>query len=538
MVLTDLVLLVSVMAGFVVICLNRTTVKSRLLLVIALVILINTVLGLSQNRWQNGFGILPAFMVLAIIPVIRIDGYPAMAIRFFSYAGFVLSAIVLCAVIYFYPLSKLPQPTGPFSVGTTRFELSDPSRQSEDSDGSQLYRRLAVRAWYPSSDKSDGWGEAYFSDIEAKSTALSLVHILDYPGLNHALRFVRTNSNLNASVSVRSERLPVVLISHGFGLFPQQNTVLAEQLASHGYVVIGIQHTFDSSATVFPNGDILPMSQDAIRELESTPPVNFSFSDDPGTRLTARLHMQKQYIEQGSRMVTQSARTWVDDQKFVLDQLQSGPISSAAIDLSNVVDFSKVAIIGMSFGGSAAGAFCAMDNRCALGVNMDGIDMHLNTINKDIDKPFLMLHADLESFANTFGAPVDSNITSFNEFSYSSFSLSGGGDQVRRIEIKGMKHIAFTDFGLFVRHPHREKVVGSLAPGLGLNIQNDLILAFLDDYFKPSSIPRLDSLLKLHEDRVGELETDQVRNWWNSLSPVEQERVKFEISRSRTSLSD
>jgi hypothetical protein len=50
--------------------------------------------------------------------------------------------------------------------------------------------------------------------------------------------------------------LPLVVLSPGFTNSRSALTALAEDLASHGYVVAGIDHTYESFATAFPDGRV------------------------------------------------------------------------------------------------------------------------------------------------------------------------------------------------------------------------------------------------------------------------------------------
>ena len=71
-----------------------------------------------------------------------------------------------------------------------------------------------------------------------------------------ALSTVRTNAVSDAPPAGRSRSLPFVVLSPGF-IHPRSVlTALAEDLASHGYVVAGIDHTYESFATAFPDGRV------------------------------------------------------------------------------------------------------------------------------------------------------------------------------------------------------------------------------------------------------------------------------------------
>ena len=63
---------------------------------------------------------------------------------------------------------------------------------------------------------------------------------------------VKTNSCLDSPIAAGTH--PVVVFTHGYtGTFTDY-TFLFEDLASRGYVVASVAHTFESTAVQFPNG--------------------------------------------------------------------------------------------------------------------------------------------------------------------------------------------------------------------------------------------------------------------------------------------
>jgi predicted dienelactone hydrolase len=59
---------------------------------------------------------------------------------------------------------------------------------------------------------------------------------------------------LNVHVSPEKSNYPVLIFSHGLTGFRNQNTFEVEELASHGYIIVGIDHTYDAAATIFTDG--------------------------------------------------------------------------------------------------------------------------------------------------------------------------------------------------------------------------------------------------------------------------------------------
>ena len=65
---------------------------------------------------------------------------------------------------------------------------------------------------------------------------------------------VKSNSFSNAKADNQNGPYPLVIFSHGLGGNRTQNTIIIEELASHGYVVIAIEHAYDANVSIFNNG--------------------------------------------------------------------------------------------------------------------------------------------------------------------------------------------------------------------------------------------------------------------------------------------
>ena len=83
---------------------------------------------------------------------------------------------------------------------------------------------------------------------------------------------IRPHAIDNAPVANTPKAFPVVLLSHGLGGTGFEYTSLIEELVSHGYVVVAIEHTYTALAVEFPNGKIVPFHREAI-------PANLSADD-------------------------------------------------------------------------------------------------------------------------------------------------------------------------------------------------------------------------------------------------------------------
>jgi hypothetical protein len=145
----------------------------------------------------------------------------------------------------------LPEPTGPCPVGTTSLHLTDTTRPDPWAAGVDV-RELMVSLWYPAAG-SDGPPARYMTPAESELQLTSRGITAVPPDV---LSRVRTNAVSDARPTGTQRSLPLVVLSPGFTNSRSALTALAEDLASHGYVVAGIDHTYESFATAFPDGRI------------------------------------------------------------------------------------------------------------------------------------------------------------------------------------------------------------------------------------------------------------------------------------------
>lgn len=139
---------------------------------------------------------------------------------------------------------ELPLPTGRYPVGTRPLYLRDPKRAEmvptiklepglePTAQAAAGERQVEVQLWFPASAPvRAGESALYNFDLEA------LARWVKDPGLITAQRRLRTMADPTARVADEAGALPVVLLAPGSGSFVSDYTALAQELASHGYLV-------------------------------------------------------------------------------------------------------------------------------------------------------------------------------------------------------------------------------------------------------------------------------------------------------------
>ena len=301
----------------------------------------------------------------------------------------------------------LPEPSGPYPVGSTALWLTDASRPDPWAAGVSV-RELMVSLWYPASASAAGGRRARYMTAAESELVLAGAGVTGVP--RDVLSTVRTNSVSDAAPDGDQGRLPLVVLSPGF-LHPRSVlTGLAEDLASHGYVVAGIDHTYESYATTFPDGRVATcLAREAPRR------------DRPEKVVAGR----------------------AADVSFVIGELTG---ARPAWPGATLIDPSRIAMAGHSIGGASAIAALVADSRILAGIDMDGSTV-ASIPGSGLSRPFLFLGKQ-ENYtpgsgiiASPDGKHVKGSVLTWER----DWGLLTGWK--RWLVVAGAKHPSFTDLG-------------------------------------------------------------------------------------------
>jgi predicted dienelactone hydrolase/cyclophilin family peptidyl-prolyl cis-trans isomerase len=546
MLLIDLIALASTVAAIYAWWNRDSAAVQHLLVPTAVIGLVVSIAGVLDDRWQLAPLGLVAFIVLLSGLVRRFSSKGGhTGLPWITGSLFTLALLAGAFLLYLFPATDLPEPSGPHAVGVTDFMLSDESRPGLLAAGPDEPRKLLVRAWYPATGVEGMRARPYFSEGESETTARGMGLLAGAPFYFTYLKHVQSNSFERAPLLAREEKLPVVFYSHGYTSFPGQNTVLMEELASHGYIVYAIAHTYDSSPVLFPDGSVAPMDPALIVEMQAQLEGEAAGESEDGfaeafvaqsmeARYQGLLANQRKSVEDGSRIPTVSADIWLDDRLFVHDELDAGRVPDHIAEIAVAGDLSRTGEMGMSFGGSTSGGICMVDARCAAGVNLDGGDYHLQPWLKNVPVPFLMFYSDYARLYEMLGGDPGGEARGFNDFSYERPELAGLRDDVVRLTVKNASHLGVSDFNLFMRNPVREAMLGPIDGARMVQIQNDFVRAFFDTHLIGNDVGFPSAQFELHQADVAEDSVHAVREWWLA-THSEDETV---LVRFQTNLGD
>jgi predicted dienelactone hydrolase len=241
-------------------------------------------------------------------------------------------------------------------------------------------------------------------------------------------------------------------------------STLAEDLASHGYVVVGFDAPYRTSVVVFPDG----------RVMRRTPENNAELCEG-------------QEQAQRERCVNRVLTAWIANIGFVLDRLEGLNTADPSDKFKTRLDMTRVGVFGHSFGGATALQFCHDDSRCKAGIDVDGQPFG-SVIQDGLHQPFMFVLSDHSRESGAETRQIKANIQSI----YDHLPPDGR----LQIAIRGANHFLFSDDGALLK----SHIVMRTLRGVGIvRIEGRRQLAvtayclhsFFDAYLKGASVSPL-----------------------------------------------
>jgi hypothetical protein len=151
---------------------------------------------------------------------------------------------------------ELPKPTGPFAVGRGVFDWVDSKTFDSLAPVAGTKRELLVWMWYPAAAGQSAVVDDYLPEPLRAAIARQTGVLLSY-FLTRDLSKVRGHSLRNADVSPQQQSYPVIIMRAGASLEVASYSSLVEDLASHGYIVVGVDAPYRTGIISFPDGRII-----------------------------------------------------------------------------------------------------------------------------------------------------------------------------------------------------------------------------------------------------------------------------------------
>lgn len=366
----------------------------------------------------------------------------------------VLLLVTLGLVSYISENSRLQlsHPTGPYKVGRVSYDWTDEARTDTESTNPQAKRQLLAVIWYPAVHPT-GPLAPYLPAAEMK--AADKENDLLGKLLTHNPHKIITNSYDQATLASSARPFPVVILQPGLGRVSTDYSVIAENLASQGYVVISSSPTYIADEVDFNDGRIVKAAENL-----SLPDTEDIFS--------------KQFTAKADKIMD----LWQGDIKFLMDKATAINDDRANL-FYHSMNTQTFGLVGHSFGGAASYQVCKADARCKVAVDLDGT-LFGDTAAQST-APLLLISTDYSG--------ADKSSQKENNFNRR-VALNNQGPTYH-ISIKGTSHMNFSDLALRLSSVMRLfGILGSIDGQKGLKIANTYTVQMLDHYLsEPQPLP-------------------------------------------------
>jgi predicted dienelactone hydrolase len=247
-------------------------------------------------------------------------------------------------------------------------------------------------------------------------------------------------------------------------------TSLAEDLASHGYVVVSFDAPYRTVVMPFPDGRV--------------------------TIRSGRDNVESMPHAEAERFANRLMIAWIGDMKFVLDRLQQLNTDDATGRFKGKLNMQEIGIAGHSLGGATAAQFCHDDDRCKAGIDIDGIPFG-NVIEQGLHQPFFFIMSDHSKEAGAEARSVKNDIESI-------YNKTPDGERWQ-VTIIGANHFSFSDqmltkSSIVVSILQRLGMFGALEKRRGLAVTGACVHTFFDVYLKGAPSKELGNLPTLYPE--------------------------------------
>lgn len=296
------------------------------------------------------------------------------------------------------------------AVGTSYFHIIDTEREEILTPETNDKREILVKLWYPANITADQtpvpmWFHTQehvlpFANLDTPTDAIS--KLLNTP----------SQSYLNAKPS--TGKFPLIVFSHGYWSFLEQNQYLMEHLAQQGYIVASVGHNHQAAAMMQSSGEMAFIDA-AARDSDwflagdanvDAQQLNEELDNFRGKQLTASQKERVYQLTEWAAGDRQWIDYWVQDMSTslqVLTQINQNDLSqaiNASMDLSQLsehIDLENISAVGGSMGGPAALDFCNATKHCKAAVNFDAAHYNLKLPLQDKEnyhKPYMVMLAE------------------------------------------------------------------------------------------------------------------------------------------------
>lgn len=321
-----------------------------------------------------------------------------------------------------FPQFKALPVTGEYTVATKIFTIEDENRIEAYSRNNEN-RRVTLQLWYP-------------------------------------------------QISTTTEKFPLLIFSHGSFGFKGSNLSTFMELASNGYVVLSIDHTYYSFFTTHTDGTRVIVDQTFLNDVIAVQ------NDDYDEEVTYKL-----------------TRQWLDtrlaDMNLVIDFVVDNTINNKEDNVFQIINTEKIGVFGHSIGGASAAQLARIRNDIDAVVVVDGtlLGEELEYNNNQLllnNEPYPVPILDIFNEEHY-------NDALENKDNYPNMVMAKNAIDCKQIVFKDAGHLNFTDLPMFSPFLASLLGTGDIDSRYCIETMNQVILSFFDYYLKDSNSLNLQS---------------------------------------------
>ncbi|KAF5988823.1 acetylhydrolase protein [Fusarium bulbicola] len=345
----------------------------------------------------------------------------------------------------------VPSPPGPYNVAVKNFELIDINRIDIFAPIPNIKRRLMVLAYLPIDAQYCCKAEVvpYVPALTAKAygKVAGTLGLPDSIVKDFKIKVYNISTIKSKRFYQPKKEYPVALFLPGYQGSRLIYGAMARSLASLGYIILTVDHTYEAFVVEFPDGTAAPAAK---------------FPDN--------MNSTYRQLEVRTR-----------DESFVISQLCNQTLVEQVFgDFPGTFDPYRVAVYGYSFGGLTAAVTAQRDHRVIGGLNFDG-PMYGLVVEEGLKcTPYILVGTNM-----TAPDPV----TGWNAF-YDKINAAK-----MEMVVKHMRHSTFTDVPLLLiefKIPAKSEakvyeVFGTLGKRKVEKAVNKIMVGFLDLVFKTNA---------------------------------------------------
>ncbi|HHV13442.1 MAG TPA: hypothetical protein GXX75_24520 [Clostridiales bacterium] len=329
---------------------------------------------------------------------------------------FALFLAILC------PQYQQPKTTGNLEVATTKYTWTDNSRRDEFSQSGKN-RALTVEFWYPeNADKT----------------------------------------------------YPLVVFSHGAFGFSGSNYSTFAELASNGYVVASIGHTYHAFYTMDTSGKLTIVNTGFINKaIEISADNNINNKEE----------------------IFNITREWMklrtDDENFVINTILEKCKNDKVDTLFSIINTEKIGLMGHSLGGAASAQVGRERDDIDAVIVLDGTMLgeevafeDNRVVLNDIPYPIPLL--------NVYAEDHYTNSKELDGDDYSNFHATQNAICAYETVFLNAGHLNFTDLPLFSPALAKKLGVGTVDARYCIETMNEVVLEFFNCYLKDAGEPKIE----------------------------------------------